>query len=346
MMDLIVIGGGPAGSSAAIRLAQTGQRVRLYEKAIFPRAKLCGGFLSPESLIDLEQLGVLARLREAGALPVERVVVSSCRGRVAEAPLKHPGLSLSRKVLDRILLERAREVGVDIHENENGLGHEDEARWTIQAFGRKGSPVGLTGIQAYFENMPGITNQVELDIVRGGYVGLLRQEAGVNVCALTNRAAFSETGADLDAVLETWKTQNPLLEERMRHAKRITPWLAVGPISMGMHQLTAERTFFVGDAACVVDPFAGEGLAMALRSANLLQNALATQSDPQRIYEQAWHKTFDSSLRFHEWTRFGMSHRYGHELLVYGLHAFPAALTWLTTMTRPPLYEHPNPSVA
>src|SRR4051794_12506993 len=114
MPDVIVIGGGPAGSAAAIQLAGKGLRVRLYEKKQFPRPKLCGGFLSPESLADLEQLGVMPQVLAAGAQPVSRTVISAPSGAVAVAPLPAPALAISRERLDAILLEQAARSGVEI----------------------------------------------------------------------------------------------------------------------------------------------------------------------------------------------------------------------------------------
>jgi flavin-dependent dehydrogenase len=342
--DVVVIGGGPAGSAAGIRLKRLGLTVRLYEKARFPRPKLCGGFLSPESLIDLEELGVLSALKEAGALPIRRTVISSPSGRVVEAPLPSAGLSLAREKLDRILLQQARESGVDVCEGTDGRGHEHEAPWTIETAGRNG-PDSLQGpryygLQAFFDNVDGISDQVELDIVQTGYVGLVRQNAyQTNVCALVSRQLFESSGASPDAAVTLWKKQNPLLDQRLRNARRVSGWQAIGPVRMGLRRLTASQILYAGDAACVVDPFAGEGMAMALRSAALMQRAFQTSGEQtELVYERLWHRTFDAPLRFHRWTRVAMNTRMLHEPILTGLQIFPSALTWLTERTRPPLY--------
>src|SRR5436309_2375412 len=155
MNDVLVIGGGPAGSATAIRLAQQRMRVTLYEKARFPRPKLCGGFLSGESLSELDDLGVLDTLYNVGARSIHRTIVSSASGAQAETCLPLPGLSISRHRLDAILMNRARESGVNVHEGEDGHGHIGEANWTIMATGRtphlyslspsKGQRVGVRG---------------------------------------------------------------------------------------------------------------------------------------------------------------------------------------------------------
>src|SRR5262245_43227739 len=93
-----IIGGGPAGSSAAIRLARKGWNVQLFEKKRFPRAKLCGGFLSPEAIQDLDDFDVLDDLRTS-AIPIRRTVIASPQRTVVETALPREALSVSRSIL-------------------------------------------------------------------------------------------------------------------------------------------------------------------------------------------------------------------------------------------------------
>ena len=72
--DVVIVGAGPAGASAAIHLAKHGARVLLAEQKRFPREKLCGEFISPECLEHFERLGVLNRMREAGGAAVAETV--------------------------------------------------------------------------------------------------------------------------------------------------------------------------------------------------------------------------------------------------------------------------------
>lgn len=119
--DAIIVGGGPAGASAAIHLAQAGARVLLAEQKKFPRAKLCGEFISPECLGHFERLGVLGAMRAAGGEGVGETVFYAPSGRGLSVPSAWLGgggraLGLSRAEMDARLLGRARAAGVEVLE--------------------------------------------------------------------------------------------------------------------------------------------------------------------------------------------------------------------------------------
>jgi flavin-dependent dehydrogenase len=119
--DAIVIGAGPGGTSAAITLGMAGRRVLLLEKSRFPREKLCGEFLTPECRAIFNRLGVLDRLISAGAALISQYNIYSQEGNGIEIPLRwlaegEEALGLSRGRMDTILLDRAREVGVEVRE--------------------------------------------------------------------------------------------------------------------------------------------------------------------------------------------------------------------------------------
>jgi menaquinone-9 beta-reductase len=121
--DVIIVGGGPAGSSAAIHLANRGARVLLAEQKKFPRSKLCGEFISPECLDHFGRLGVMDKIDAAEGAALNETVFYSRNGRNVSVPSKWFGvgqaaaLGLSRAEMDSRLLARAREVGVEVREN-------------------------------------------------------------------------------------------------------------------------------------------------------------------------------------------------------------------------------------
>jgi flavin-dependent dehydrogenase len=120
--DVVVVGGGPAGTSAGIHLATRGARVLLAEQKKFPRAKLCGEFISPECLEHFGRLGVAGQMTEAGGAELTETLFYSRSGKSVSVPSEWFGngrrraLGLSRAEMDARLLERAREAGVEVLE--------------------------------------------------------------------------------------------------------------------------------------------------------------------------------------------------------------------------------------
>jgi len=135
--DVIIIGAGPAGSTVSTLLAREGHRALLLEKSWFPREKLCGEFITPECLNVFDRLGVSERMFDAGAKTINQWMLFAPNGRGVRVPMewiadghKH-AIGISRARMDLILLDCAREAGVDVREGfhvsprlrrENGMG--------------------------------------------------------------------------------------------------------------------------------------------------------------------------------------------------------------------------------
>jgi menaquinone-9 beta-reductase len=120
--DCIIAGAGPAGTSAAIHLATGGVRVLLAEQKTFPRAKLCGEFISPECLDHFERLGVADQMISSGGASLTQTVFYSRTGQSVAVPSEWFGggsmaLGLSRAEMDNNLLQRAKNVGVVVLED-------------------------------------------------------------------------------------------------------------------------------------------------------------------------------------------------------------------------------------
>jgi len=224
--DVIIAGGGPAGSSAAIHLAQSGIRVLLVEQKEFPRAKLCGEFISPECFDHFKKLGVADEMLACNPATLTETVFYSRRGHRVSVPsgwfARRSALGLSRAEMDNNLLRRAATVGADVLQNatvtdvidcdERICGvrirtNSDErayhAKLTIDATGRSRilsrrvhEHVGekpsrdrakLVAFKAHFTNTSVGRGACEIYSYRRGYGGLSTIENGIsNLCFITS----------------------------------------------------------------------------------------------------------------------------------------------------------------
>src|SRR5215217_1901554 len=119
--DVIVIGGGPAGSVSARLLAERGHRVLLLDKARFPRHKACSEYVNPAGARLLAELGLSGDLENLGAHRMEAMLIHAPGGHrfLADFGVVQPAgtaIGLSRFRLDSLLLDHAREVGVEVRE--------------------------------------------------------------------------------------------------------------------------------------------------------------------------------------------------------------------------------------
>lgn len=326
----VVIGGGPAGSSAAIHLALSGRRVLLVEKAEMPRDTLCGEFLSPEVSAMCGRLGVLEAMQHRGARTVRRFHLTEPGGRVHHGQLPGAALCLSRQTFDHVLFERAAAVGAEAREGEAVLsvkgrpeGFEVETRSgsvtaavVLGAFGRRTlldrrlqrpflkrrSP--FVGFKARCEG-PYDDEGIELHTFEGGYCGLIADENDlVNVCWLAREDQLRSGGGSPEGMIDHVLTRNPHLQRRFELMTRVTDFMAVGQLTFREKALFASGVCMIGDAAGMIAPLCGDGIAMALRSAELVAPLVGRcaagdiSMETFRVrYTTAWRGEFSARMR-------------------------------------------------
>jgi flavin-dependent dehydrogenase len=306
--DVVIAGGGPAGTSAAIHLAARGARVLLAEQKKFPRAKLCGEFISPECLDHFERLGVADRMMTAGGARLTQTVFYSRGGRSVNVPSEwfssQPGaLGLSRAEMDHKLLERAREVGVEVLEDTQACGliieqrrlrgvhlkssdvvSDANALVTIDATGRtRALTRRLNGDQgkksqkrrppfvafkAHLEDARVAEGACEIYFYPGGYGGLSSVENGLsNLCFIASAKDVRACASDAERVMREVVTRNSRAAYTLARARTRTEWLGVSLESFGRQEpVPANGLLTIGDAAAFIDPFTGSGMLMALES--------------------------------------------------------------------------------
>lgn len=282
MRRVTVVGGGPAGSAAALAALREGSQVRLFEPSRFPRHKVCGEFLSPGFAQAADDLGVWSRLEAAGAAPIRRALVV-----VKDAGLRHrlraPAYGLSRYALDHVLLEAARQRGAQIIAG-RGRAHVMDGGPVVHAAGRRRETRDdrgrrLFGFKAHFRGPA--DDAVELYFFRGCYVGVSPVErGGTNVCGLAPKALLDEYGFDFDELV--WACEP--LRRRVEPLTREWDWLTTGPVVTGWNGASPDGGVYpAGDSLGFVDPFTGAGLTNALITGRLA-GAAAAHGEPVSRY--------------------------------------------------------------
>jgi flavin-dependent dehydrogenase len=301
--DVLVIGGGPAGSAAAVTLARAGARVRLIDRAVFPRHKLCGDTLNPGAMSILDGLGVGDDVR-ACALPITGMIVT---GPGAEVSADYPdglrGMSVTRRCLDQLLLNAAAhagacvETGVGVSEpvldNDRVVGVRLAGRGrdvlrapiVIAADGR-GSRLaaGLNlssyastprrwAFGAYFSNVTRMSARGEMHIRRGAYIGVAPLPGGLtNVSVVLDGLGPART-ADQQMIVRGALDADAVLRDRFAVATQVSPVTVLGPLAVNARAAGCSGLLLAGDAAGFVDPMTGDGLRFALRGGELAAHA-------------------------------------------------------------------------
>jgi len=318
--DLVVAGGGPAGTAAAITAARLGARVLLLERGRLPRHKVCGEFVSPEALGLLRALlrdnsPAQAMLEAAPQIHEARVLAGT---QCLRFPLPAPAVSISRFDLDAALWRAAEAAGVEARQAvavlEIGEGTTfsvatSEGRFAaksvVDASGRWSNlnPAAANqprpsrrwqwmGIKAHFEEK-NPSPSTDLYLFDGGYCGAQPAGAGrVNACAMVR----SDRARSLPEVFAL----NPALRERSRAWREVTEAVVTAPLIFRAPRSLRSGVLLAGDAAGFLDPFAGDGISAALHSGALAAEALADLWRERISWKQAalsYQRKYEGALR-------------------------------------------------
>jgi menaquinone-9 beta-reductase len=281
--DVTVVGGGPAGSSAAAFTAKAGLRTLLIDRAVFPREKVCGDCLNPGCWEVFDELGVAEEIARLPSARLEWVAFTNLRGRQIEHRFPNAGppeTGIRRSVLDHALLLNAEKAGAEIWQGEPITGVERgwsvktarrqvRTKFLVAADGRNSSVARFLGsfprtktdrvaCQTYFPADRPLHIALELD--RLGYMGIGTVGQGaVNLCIVARPKQIEELRVRISERFGLAADQR---------------WNTVAPLSRRPVETDDSTLFYVGDAARVVEPFTGEGIFYALKSGSLAAESI------------------------------------------------------------------------
>lgn len=319
--DVIVIGGGLAGLVSAGILATNGYTVALFEKGSYPRNKVCGEFMSIESEPAILQMGV--SLSDLSPIKIDSFTLSNVNGKTAKLNLPQPGIGISRYKLEEVLYKRLLELGVEVHckskiekverivssnlhviTNQNG--EQFQSKVLIAAYGKRSSlQLNKLNRSEYFaaKNYYRFTHQaheVQLHIFPGGYAGMSNVETGlVNFCYLGKTSDLKISGG-LESYQKQVLSKNPYLKKLLEEGEPVLDkTLTISQIDFGHRQRVSEGMLHVGDAGGVIHPLSGNGMSMALKSAQIVSlyvgkylNQEINRSQMEKGYSKTWENTF------------------------------------------------------
>ena len=334
--DVIIAGGGPAGSSAAIHLARSGRRVILVEQKKFPRPKLCGEFISPECQQHFEKLGVAEAISASGPSTISETVFYSARGQHITVPSSWFGggaaLGLSRAAMDEALLRRAQDCGVNVLEGATIQGpvlargdvrgvrlkidnqdREYEAPITIDATGRariltrklvhQKAQNELVAFKVHLRNTRVAPNVCEIYSYPDGYGGLSTIESGLsNLCFITSAEQVKRHYSNPQVVMRETVMKNRRAAYTLESAQAESEWLSASWERFGRQRPSPARGLLaIGDSAAFIDPFTGSGMLMAFESGELAATVIVQHRDNLDAvgekYTAAYVRKFESRLR-------------------------------------------------
>jgi flavin-dependent dehydrogenase len=360
-IENLVIGGGPAGSMVAMRLADAVCRVTLLEKERTAHHKVCGEFLSREALEHLHRAGI--NPEDLGAASIHAVRLSSAR-RMVKAPLPFAALSLSRRILDDMLLAVAQEKGCQVR---RGVLVEkmtaDRGEWLVQlrdqrsirahtvflATGKHelhgwertgGKQCDLVGFKMHCKLDPAhielLRDVMELFLFQAGYGGLSLIEGDrANLCLVVQRSRLRKLGG-WPELLRAVLIENSHLKVRMHGSCPL--WqrpLAISSIPYGHLAESCDDIWRVGDQAAVIPSFTGDGISIALHSGSLAaQMYLAGKGATE--YHRELRSQLSRGMSLATMLSRAIVSDLGRTLAPRVLSILPNAMQWIASSTRIP----------
>lgn len=322
--DVIVVGGGPAGSTCATLLGKKNRKVLLLDKAKFPRDKTCGDGITGKSRGFLEELNLIDEVEKNSAI-YDGIDLTWPYGSktVVKTDDKHYSYVCKRIVFDNILFQNAKNyvdvreefyvtdvivedgkvVGVRGTNGPNGPQTEFRAKIVVGADGANSviatklglnkfnSSHRLSAIRAYYKGVKGVGKNLEIMIFKSvvpGYFWIFPLPNGMaNVGIGMVVKDMQKRKISLQKTMEEEIANNPIIKDRFEGAElvsEIKAWTL--PAASAFRKNYGNGFVLIGDAASLIDPLSGEGIGNAMLSASIAADIINESLDKGDFSEE------------------------------------------------------------
>jgi len=372
-VPILIIGGGLAGLTAAIHLSKLGYLVTIVEKNGYPKHKVCGEYISNEVVDYFSWLGLDSILAKSQSISQFRLEIDTSN--FCEVRLPLGGFGISRYLLDDLLYQKAKSQNCSfIHETVSDIifsnntfkvvlssGLEVETAIAIGSFGKRSTiDVNLKrnfiqkkshwmAIKGHFKGQ--FSNDlVGLYPFNGGYCGVSKVENNlINICYIVQTKVFKKYKNIPDFEFHTL-LKNEGLKAVLDNSKAVfkTP-LTISQISFDDKKAVENHVLMIGDAAGLIHPLCGNGMAMAIHSAkiaselvhNALQEAIFSREKLEINYQDKWNETFKNRLKMGRNLSSLLLNPYLTKITMKMVARFPALFKYIIKKTHGNLIPNP-----
>lgn len=366
MYDIIIVGGGLAGLINSIQLSNAGLKVLLIEKKSYPIDKVCGEYVSNEVVPFLQKINAFPT--ELDLSFINKFQLSSVSGTSVTLKLSMGGFGISRYNFDFFLYKKSISAGTDVvletvvqnidFNGQNFLvscrdGKEYSSNIVIGSYGKRSAIDKNLKRSFFFQRSPylGVKYHIKADFPRdmvslhnfnGGYCGLAAIEDGkTNLCYLSKRDNLKKYG-NIKVMEEEILYKNPFLKDVFSSCDFISEKPEViNEISFAPKSAVENHILMSGDAAGLISPLCGNGMAMAIHSAKLLSDLIIQFYKPKNFNRQALERSYsnewNSYFGWRLWVGRNAQNLFGTSLsstaLVEVSKRYPPIANWIIKQT-------------
>jgi len=362
--DIIIVGGGLAGLTTTLHLSRQNIQVCLIEKNQYPNHKVCGEYVSNEVLPYLKSLNIDPF--NVGAKKINKFQITDIKGSQLNSDLPLGGFGISRFAFDNLLYNSLKEsckiffgnvTNIKFHEDEFELitqkGEKFYSKHVVGAFGKRSNLDNTLdrdfmnnkspwlAVKGHYEyDFPSDT--VALHNFKGGYCGLSKTEENVvNACYLTTYNSFKKH-KNIDIFQNQELSRNPYLEKFFKESIPVFEKpLTISQISFNKKAPVENHIFMIGDSAGLIHPLCGNGMAMAIRGAQIFsetyistfQKGEINRKELEHKYSVLWNKEFSSRLQVGRYIQKALMNPISSQIGFTLAKAFPSLIPKVITKT-------------